>query len=130
MSTRTSLGRSSMMVPRTISPAAKRLLLCFRASSMVSIMTLGGTAEAWRVNYPAEAPLPNGPDDAEATEVEGQGVVLLSFLSLNEPPHSRRSGNRDDKRARAVCKDFFGVFDGSCRARFCAGRAYLNTTPH
>src|SRR5439155_16333915 len=45
MSTSTSLGRTSMMVPRTISPAAKRLSLCFRASSMVSIMTVdGGTA--------------------------------------------------------------------------------------
>src|SRR2546430_11244305 len=58
MSTRTSLGRTSMIVPLTISPAAKRLSLCFMASSMVSIVSyfafiagrLGGA------NAPNEAP--------------------------------------------------------------------------
>jgi len=34
----------------------------------------GGTAGAWRVENPAKAPLPNGPDVAVATEVEGQVV--------------------------------------------------------
>jgi hypothetical protein len=39
------LGRTSMTRPLTISPAAKRVALCFRASSIVSILFL--CAELW-----------------------------------------------------------------------------------
>src|SRR5690349_20305170 len=41
MSTSTSLGRTSMIVPLTIFPAAKGIVpVCFMASSMVSICTI------------------------------------------------------------------------------------------
>src|ERR1035437_2535889 len=72
MSTRTSLGRTSIMVPLTISPAVKRTLLCLRASSIVSITVLLRAfcaGDLAGVVAPNEAPLPNGPDVAVTTEV-------------------------------------------------------------
>src|ERR1044071_4359521 len=108
MSTRTSLGRTSMMVPLTISPAAKRMSLCFMASSMVSIgifgiLTAGDPVSEMR---PTKAPLPNGPDVAVAAEVDGQVVRLTSRFSAQM--NSRTYGvqaSGEDRPALRGCKD-------------------------
>src|SRR5262245_22706964 len=109
MSTKTSLGRTSMIVPLTISPAAKRFSLAFRASSIVSIDRItavlsnqGGLAGPCR--NPKQAPLPNGPNVAGQRRLRVRFLVNFSFLSLNGHPHTRRPGNGYHNAREGDCK--------------------------
>src|ERR1700722_14698531 len=91
MSTRTSLGRTSMTVPFTISPAAKRIELCFMASSMVSIMieydlSAGGLIS--RMGGTSKTPLPNGPDVARQRRLRVRLYVNCFFSAYVEPPQT------------------------------------------